>query len=52
MHAEFWRLDTHNAALINDARQNGRRVIAVGTTTVRLLESVVDEDGTVGAGEG
>ena len=52
MHAEFWRLDAHNAALINDARQNGRRVIAVGTTTVRLLESVAQEDGTVQAGEG
>lgn len=52
MHAEFWRLDPHNAALINDARQSGRRVIAVGTTTVRLLESVAQEDGTVGPGEG
>lgn len=52
MHAEFWRLDAHNASLINEARQNGRRVIAVGTTTVRLLESVAGDDGTVGAGEG
>jgi S-adenosylmethionine:tRNA ribosyltransferase-isomerase len=52
MHAEFWRLDAHNAALINDARQSGRRVIAVGTTTVRLLESVGEKDGVVHPGEG
>ncbi|MGB9179457.1 MAG: S-adenosylmethionine:tRNA ribosyltransferase-isomerase [Pyrinomonadaceae bacterium] len=39
-------------AKINSARQNGNRVIAVGTTVVRALESVGDEDGQVNAGHG
>ncbi|MDD2555410.1 MAG: tRNA preQ1(34) S-adenosylmethionine ribosyltransferase-isomerase QueA [Syntrophaceticus sp.] len=52
MHAEFWRLDQANADLINKAKREGRRIIAVGTTSVRLLESVAAEDGTVQPGEG
>lgn len=52
MHAEFWRLDQANADLINKAKREGRRIIAVGTTSVRLLESVAEDDGTVKAGEG
>ena len=38
MHAEFFRMDEGNAETINRAKREGRRVIAVGTTTVRLLE--------------
>ena len=38
MHAEFFRLDETSADAINRAKRDGRRVIAVGTTTVRLLE--------------
>lgn len=52
MHAEFWRIDQANAALINKAKRDERRIIAVGTTSVRLLESVAAEDGTVRPGEG
>ena len=38
MHAEFFRIDEESAETINRAKREGRRVIAVGTTTVRLLE--------------
>jgi len=40
------------AAAVNDAKKNGRRVIAVGTTTVRALESFADETGVVRPGTG
>jgi S-adenosylmethionine:tRNA ribosyltransferase-isomerase len=40
------------AAEINDARSSGHRVIAVGTTVVRALESVADEDGLIRPGHG
>ncbi len=43
MHAECFALDAETAAAINTARREGRRVIAVGTTTVRVLESVAAE---------
>lgn len=52
MHAEFWMLREPEAALINKTRQKGGRVIAVGTTTVRVLESAADADGKVKAGKG
>ncbi|MCL1974855.1 MAG: tRNA preQ1(34) S-adenosylmethionine ribosyltransferase-isomerase QueA [Firmicutes bacterium] len=52
MHAEFYRLDEEAAAKINAARAKGRRVIAVGTTSVRTLESIADEQGKVRAQEG
>ena len=38
MHSEYWRLGPHAADAINRARAEGRRVISVGTTAVRLLE--------------
>ena len=38
MHSEYWELNQHAADAINRARQEGRRVISVGTTAVRLLE--------------
>ena len=40
MHEERYELDEKTARMVNDAKQSGRRVIAVGTTTVRVLESV------------
>jgi S-adenosylmethionine:tRNA ribosyltransferase-isomerase len=40
------------AAAINDARRGGRRVVAVGTTTTRALESVVGPDGRLPSGDG
>lgn len=52
MHAEFWRVEPEAAARINQAKAAGRRVIAVGTTSVRVLESAAGEDGRIGSGEG
>ena len=40
MHSEYYILDKENAEIINEAKQNGKRVIAVGTTSVRTLESI------------
>ncbi|QNT78222.1 tRNA preQ1(34) S-adenosylmethionine ribosyltransferase-isomerase QueA [Entomobacter blattae] len=45
MHAENGMLDSETAAYLNAARNEGRRIVAVGTTTLRLLESAVDEQG-------
>ena len=47
MHAETYKLPESAALQINRARDQGRRVVAVGTTTVRTLESVADRDGRV-----
>ncbi|NJR20200.1 MAG: tRNA preQ1(34) S-adenosylmethionine ribosyltransferase-isomerase QueA [Hyphomonadaceae bacterium] len=52
MHAETYHVSTATAAAINAAKQEGRRVIAVGTTSLRTLESVVDVHGRVQAGSG
>lgn len=52
MHSEFWQIDEEAAAKINAAKARGRRVIAVGTTSCRTLESAAKEDGTVEAGSG
>ena len=49
---EFYRLPVDTAFLINAARQRGRRVIAVGTTVVRAVETVTDRDGVTHPGEG
>jgi S-adenosylmethionine:tRNA ribosyltransferase-isomerase len=49
---EYYRVPAESAALVNAARQEGRRVIAVGTTVVRALETVTDAYGLVHAGEG
>jgi S-adenosylmethionine:tRNA ribosyltransferase-isomerase len=45
MHAEWGRLDADAAAAVNAARAAGKRVIPVGTTALRLLESAAGEDG-------
>ncbi len=47
MHGEWGEISPQAAARINGARQSGGRIIAVGTTTVRLLESAVDSCGVV-----
>lgn len=52
MHEEFYELSEEAAACINQARSAGGRVIAVGTTSARTLESVVDERGRVAPGRG
>ncbi len=52
MHSEFYQIDEAAATTINAAKKEGRRVIAVGTTSVRTLESVADEKGFVRACSG
>ena len=47
MHSEYICVTQETADLINDRRRAGGRIIAVGTTSCRTLESVSDEDGTV-----
>ena len=47
MHAEWGRIDAVTAARLNAARASGGRLIAVGTTSLRLLESAADDDGTI-----
>jgi S-adenosylmethionine:tRNA ribosyltransferase-isomerase len=49
---EFYRVPTDTARLVNSARAAGRRVVAVGTTVVRALETVAEADGVVHPGEG
>jgi S-adenosylmethionine:tRNA ribosyltransferase-isomerase len=49
---EFYRVPPETAAAINTARAAGRRVVAVGTTVVRALETVTDRDGSIHPGEG
>jgi len=49
---EFYRVPPATARLVNSARRAGQRIIAVGTTVVRALETVAQTDGTVRAGEG
>ncbi|MBI3420033.1 MAG: S-adenosylmethionine:tRNA ribosyltransferase-isomerase, partial [Proteobacteria bacterium] len=45
MHAEWGEISAAAAAAINAAREKGGRVVAVGTTSCRLLETAVDENG-------
>ena len=52
MHTEYFEITKENAEKINRAKKEGRRVIAVGTTSVRTLESAANEDGTVNAVSG
>ncbi|WP_422344143.1 tRNA preQ1(34) S-adenosylmethionine ribosyltransferase-isomerase QueA [Parasphingorhabdus sp.] len=52
MHSEWGRIEPEVADRLNKARQNGGRVIAVGTTSLRLLESATGEDGIIQAFEG
>jgi S-adenosylmethionine:tRNA ribosyltransferase-isomerase len=49
---EFYRVPPETARLVNQARTDGRRVIAVGTTVVRALETVTDVYGVLHPGEG
>lgn len=52
MHSEYYELSEENEKIINKAVKEGRRVIAVGTTSGRVLETVSDENGFVHAGHG
>ena len=46
MHSEFCMISAETAAKLNETRKNGGRIICVGTTSCRTLESLVNEDGT------
>ena len=52
MHAEWGRIDSATAGRLNAARKAGGRLIAVGTTSLRLLESAAADDGTIRGFEG
>ena len=52
MHAEFYQIDEEAAAKINHAKENGGRVICVGTTSCRTIESAADENGHLKACSG
>jgi len=47
MHAEWGEISVEAANLINAARESGGRVVAIGTTSLRLLESAASDDGTL-----
>jgi S-adenosylmethionine:tRNA ribosyltransferase-isomerase len=47
MHPEFGEVTAETAAALNDVHARGGRVVCVGTTSLRLLESAADEDGTI-----
>lgn len=52
MHTEYYRVTKEAAEIINETKKMGGRVICVGTTSCRTIESAADEDGLVHAGEG
>ena len=52
MHSEFYRIEEDDARIINETKATGGRVISVGTTSTRTLESVAEEDGTIHAKSG
>ena len=52
MHSEFYVVEEEEAKKINDTKKNGGRVICVGTTSCRTLESATGEDGILKAGSG
>ena len=47
MHSEYIEISEESAKIINNAKQQGRRVIAVGTTSIRVLESASDDRGVL-----
>jgi len=52
MHAEVGRISSKTANLINDTRSLGKRIVAVGTTSLRLVESAASENGEVNEFDG
>jgi S-adenosylmethionine--tRNA ribosyltransferase-isomerase len=52
MHSEFYTVTEEAAQAINNARKSGGRIISVGTTSTRTLETVADENGIIHAGSG
>ena len=52
MHSEFYMIDEEAAMMINKTKENGGRVICVGTTSCRTIESAAKTDGKIGATSG
>lgn len=52
MHSEFYTVTPETAAALNRVKENGGRIVAVGTTSVRTLETVTAPNGTVQPGDG
>lgn len=52
MHSEYYRIDEESARVINSTVEEGGRIIAVGTTACRTLETAAAEDGRVSCGDG
>jgi S-adenosylmethionine:tRNA ribosyltransferase-isomerase len=49
MHSEWGEITPETAAILNEAKANGGRIVSVGTTSMRLLESATDENGVIHA---
>jgi len=52
MHSEFYSIEEEDAKIINAVKEKGGKIIAVGTTSTRTLESNAEEDGMIKAGSG
>lgn len=52
MHSEFYNLEEEEAKIINDTKKRGNKIISVGTTSTRTLETIGDENGFVKAQSG
>ena len=52
MHSEHYKIKKEDAEIINEAKKKGKRIISVGTTSTRTLESVADENGFIMEAEG
>ncbi len=52
MHKEYFSVGPEACNIINETKENGKRVIAVGTTSVRVLETISDENGRISPAKG
>ena len=52
MHSEFYQMSEETSQILNDAKKENRRIIAVGTTSTRVLETIAQTYGTFKACEG
>ena len=52
MHSEYYEIDEENAEIINKAKSNGGRIISIGTTSTRVVESVANDNGHMQASAG
>ncbi len=52
MHSEFYTIDEKNAEIINSTKKNGGKIISVGTTSTRVIETIADENGFLSAQTG